>query len=93
MNIVNIKDMWCLSIVRWRKTRCSVVCMSQLYSYPYGHSIPQEMLYNLEFRPITAVLYVTHITAVIRVMNTKQNVIVKLEISVQKSNFIAFDVF
>lgn len=33
------------------------------YNFPYSRSISQQMFYHSDFRPITAVVYATHITA------------------------------
>jgi len=46
INIVNIVDLWCHSIARLRKIRYAVVYISQLYNYPYGCSVSQEMVYS-----------------------------------------------
>ena len=38
--------MWCHSIARLRRIGYSLVYISQLYNYPYGCSVSQEMVYS-----------------------------------------------
>lgn len=60
----------CLGVVRWSKTGYSVLYVSQFSSYPCGCAVFPKGVCNLEFRPTTAVILVTRITAVIQVMYT-----------------------